>query len=281
VVVGLGAALGSRASLRPDTALACLAVALLLQILANLANDLFDFFRGADPTERVGPTRVAASGLVSPRKLELAIGLVVVAASAVGVYLVSVGGIAFLLLGALAILAALAYTGGPLPYGYHGLGEVFVFLFFGLVAVAGTAYLQAFSLEPPFVAAAVPVGCLVSAILVVNNLRDMPTDAAAGKRTLAVIFGESFAKGEFVALVAVAAIVPPVMVLAGWAGIAVLLPWVALVLAAPLVREVLLVREGPDRRRLNPVLHGTARLSLVYGLLFAVGLVLGGSGSSG
>lgn len=276
VLVGLGAALGSGASFRVDTALGCLAVALLLQVAANLANDLSDFRRGADMPERVGPTRVAASGLVTTRRLEVAIALVVAAAGIVGLYLVVVGGPALLGLGILAVISALAYTGGPWPYGYRGLGEVFVFIFFGLVAVVGTAYLQALDLAPLYWLAALPVGALVTAILVVNNLRDLPTDRLAGKRTLAVIFGDRFTKAEYVGLCLVAAVVPVVIVVAGLAAPSALLPLLVLPLAIPPIREVLGVADRSDRRRLNPALGATARLSLAYAGLFAVGLAISG-----
>jgi 1,4-dihydroxy-2-naphthoate octaprenyltransferase len=276
VLVGVGASLGAGVPLRPDTALACLAVSLLLQVAANFANDLSDFRRGADTPDRLGPTRAAATGLLRPRELEMAIALVLASAGVVGLYLVSVGGVALLFVGLAAMVAALAYTGGPLPYGYRGLGEVFVFLFFGLVAVVGTAYLQALRVEWRFVMAAIPVGALVTAILVVNNLRDIPTDTVAHKRTLAVVFGERFAKTEYAALLVVAGLTPPLMLLLGQAGIAVLLPLVAVPLAWPMSREVRGVGEGSDRRRLNPVLKGTARLTLVYCVLFAVGLAVGG-----
>ncbi len=141
VLVGLGIALAGR-TFAPGPAVACLAVALLLQIAANLANDLADFRSGADTPERVGPVRVAARGLATPRQLTVATALVIGLAGLAGLYLVWVGGVVILVLGVLAVVAALAYTGGPWPYGYHGLGEVFVFVFFGLVAVMGTAYLQ-------------------------------------------------------------------------------------------------------------------------------------------
>ena len=273
VVVGLGAAAAVQAPFRPDTALGCLAVALLLQVAANLANDLSDFRAGADTPDRTGPLRVAAAGLVSQRQLEVAIGATVALAGLVGLWLALVGGPVLVLLGALAIVAALAYTGGPWPYGYHGLGEVFVFVFFGLVAVVGTAYLQAGAVEPVFVAAAVPVGALTTAILVINNLRDIPTDAAAGKRTLAVILGGRATTLEYAALVGVAFAVPVAVAVAGF-GYAVLLPLAAIPLARPLWRTV---RSFAEPRELNPVLKGTARLTLVYSLLFAVGLAISGA----
>jgi 1,4-dihydroxy-2-naphthoate octaprenyltransferase len=274
VVVGLGAAAAVGAPFRADTALGCLAVALLLQILANLANDLSDFRKGADTPDRAGPTRVAAAGFVTERQLEAAIVLAIVGAGLAGLWLVSIGGPVLLALGLLAIVAAVAYTGGPWPYGYRGLGELFVFVFFGLVAVVGTAYLQALRMEPLFVAAAVPVGTLTTAVLVVNNLRDQPTDAAAGKRTLAVIFGRRWAEREFAGLVVAAYLVTVGLALGG-AGLAVLLPLLSLPLVLPLWRTV---RGFGAPGELNPVLAGTARLALAFGVLFAIGLAAHGAG---
>ncbi len=279
VVVGLGAALAVGTPFRLDTALGCLAVALLLQVLANLANDLSDHRRGADTPDRAGPTRVAASGLVTERQLEVAIGLVIAIAGLVGLWLVVVGGPVILALGALAIVAALAYTGGPFPYGYRALGEVFVFIFFGLVAVAGTAYLQALRLNPLFFLAAIPVGALVTAILVVNNLRDIPTDATAGKRTLAVILGRERTALEYALLLGIAFAVPAALAAAGLAaggGLPALvqgLPLLTLPLAVSLMRTV---RDFERPGELNAVLKGTARLALVFGVLFGAGLALAG-----
>ncbi len=283
VAVGLGAALATGAPFRLDTAVACLAVALLLQVLANFANDLSDFRRGTDTPDRQGPARMAASGFVTERQLEVAIGVTIALAGLVGLYLAWVGGPALLVVGVLAVVAALAYTGGPFPYGYKALGEVFVFLFFGLVAVAGTAYLQTLTMDPLYVVAAIPPGVLITAILVVNNLRDIPTDVVAGKRTLAVVMGEQRTKGEFGALLGVAYAIP-FLLFAAWlaAGVgpsgspslalpAVLLPMLTLPMATPLLRKV---RSFGERRELNLVLKGTAELSLRFGVLFAVGLAL-------
>jgi 1,4-dihydroxy-2-naphthoate octaprenyltransferase len=271
VVVGLGAAYGTGAAFRPDTALGCVVVALLLQVVANFANDLSDFRRGADTPDRKGPVRVAAAGLVTPRQLEVAIATTIGLAGLVGLWLAYVGGPVLIGLGVLAVVAALAYTGGPWPYGYRGLGEVFVFVFFGLVAVIGTAYLQAGRVDPVFVAAAIPVGTLTTAILVVNNLRDIPTDRAAGKRTLAVTFGERWTEAEYAVLVVAAFAVPVALAIAGrsWA---VLLPLVAVPRALPLWRTV---RGFGERRELNLVLKGTAQLALIVAALFAIGLAAG------
>lgn len=278
VIVGLGAAYASGAAFRPDTALGCMAVALLLQVAANLANDLSDFRKGADNADRLGPRRVASSGLVTVGQLQVAIGVVLVLSAIVGLWLTLVGGPAILVLGAAAILALLGYTGGPLPYGYRGLGEVFVFVFFGLVAVMGTAELQSGAVEPLYALAAIPVGTLTTGILVVNNLRDTTTDRAAGKRTLAVTFGEGFARAEYVVCLVVAWAVPVALLAANTAGAsvaagpAVLLSLLAVPMAIPLLR---VVYSGGDPRRLNPVLRGTARLTLVFAVLFAAGLALG------
>jgi 1,4-dihydroxy-2-naphthoate octaprenyltransferase len=272
VVVGIGAALAVGVPFRADTALGCLAVALLLQVVANLSNDLSDFRKGADTPDRAGPTRVAAAGLVTERQLEAAIALTIVLAGLVGLWLATVGGPVLLALGGLAIAAALAYTGGPWPYGYRGLGELFVFTFFGLVAVVGTAYLQALRLEPISVVAAIPVGTLTAAILVVNNLRDIATDRAAGKRTLAVILGRRNTQLEYGLLLLTAFAVPVGLLLAGFGAVQ-LLPLLAVPLAWPLLRTV---RDFSAPGQLNPVLKGTARLALMFGLLFAIALAAHG-----
>jgi 1,4-dihydroxy-2-naphthoate polyprenyltransferase len=288
VLVGLGAALAVGTTFRPDTALGCVLVALLLQVAANFSNDLSDFRRGADTDARQGPLRVAAAGLVTERQLEVAIVVVVVLASLVGLWLATIGGWVLVALGGLAIVAALAYTGGPFPYGYRALGEVFVFVFFGLVAVVGTAYLQALRLDGVFFLAAIPPGALITAILVVNNLRDIPTDAAAGKRTLAVVLGERRTRAEYGVLLGLAYAVPVVLAIAWvlgarpggepWAlAFVVALPLATITLARPLLRTVATFGE---RRELNLVLKGTARLSLVFGLLFAIGLAIGGGVSA-
>lgn len=276
VLVGLGAAIGVGTPFRLDTAAGCLAVALLLQVAANLANDVSDFRRGADTETRTGPVRVAAAGLLTERQLEGGIAVVLALAAVVGLGLALVGGWPLVLVGLAAMVATLAYTGGPWPYGYRGLGEAFVFVFFGLVAVVGTAYLQALSVQPLYWWAAVPVGALVTGILVVNNLRDLPTDRAAGKRTLAVTFGEGFAKTEYLVLVGAAYAVPVVLVVLGMRGLPVLLPWLSLVLAWTPLRLVASFGPGVDPRSLNPVLKATARLALVFGVLFAIGLAVGG-----
>ena len=272
VLVGLAVAL-SLGVFEPLPALAALAVALLLQIASNVANDLSDFRSGVDTDERLGPPRAAALGYLTEREMLAGLAVIVGLAGLVGLYLVWIGGPVILVLGIAAIISAFAYTGGPWPYGYHGLGEVFVFLFFGLVAVAGTTYLQTLTWEPLAFVAAIPVGALITAVLVVNNPRDIHTDAAARKRTLAVIVGERGAVTEYDLLLVVAFSVPVGLAIAGEASLAVLLPLATAPLALALAR---VVHAGGDPRRLNPVLKQTARLSLLFSLLFAVGLAVEG-----
>lgn len=257
--------------LRWGPALAALLGALLLQVGANLANDLFDYEKGADTEERLGPTRVVQAGLLSAAAVRRATAATFFLAFLVGLYLVWVAGWIIVAIGLLSIAAAVAYTGGPYPLGYNGLGDVAVFIFFGLVAVCGTAYVQAGYVPPLAWAAAVPVGTLVTAILVVNNIRDIPTDRAAGKRTLAVRLGRRAVIAEYGLLMAAAYAMPLVLFLTrrldGW----VLLPLSTAPLAVLLTRRV-----ATDRgRALNPTLGRTARLAALFGALFAAGIVLG------
>lgn len=248
-------------------ALAALAGALLLQIGSNFANDYFDHFKGADSPDRVGPTRVTSAGLLTPGQVRWGMVVVFGLAVLVGLYLIYVGGWPILALGVAAILAALAYTGGPFPYGYYGLGELFVFLFFGLAAVLGTYWVQAHTLTPVAWMVALPVGALITAILVVNNYRDRETDARAGKHTLAVLLGKRGAQVEFLLLIALPYVMSLVVavVRSPW----LLLPMLSLPLAVMLVRSIL----TQDGAALNGTLAGTARLSLIFSLLLALGLV--------
>jgi 1,4-dihydroxy-2-naphthoate octaprenyltransferase len=271
VLVGTGlAAHLARVAVLP--ALAALAGALLIQIGTNLANDYYDFVRGGDTEERVGPTRVTQAGLIAPESVKRAMVLVLGLAMLVGVYLVVVGGWPVVAIGLASVACAVLYTGGPYPLAYHGLGDVFVFVFFGLVAVGGTYYVQALGWPPDAWLAGAALGSLSTALLVVNNLRDIVTDAKAGKRTLAVRIGPAGTKVEYVALLAIAAAAPAVGVtLLGWPPAA-----LAALLVAPLcwspLRAVLGYR---DPRELIPALGGTARVTALYGLLLTLGLGLG------
>lgn len=251
-------------------AVAAILVALLLQIGANFANDVFDFRRGADTHERLGPTRVTQSGLLAERQVFAATIIVIALAALAGLALVLRGGLPILLLGIAAIIATLAYTGGPFPLGYNGLGEVFVLIFFGFVAVAGTYYVQTLRLTSTALGVAVPVGALVTAILVVNNLRDLETDRRAGKRTLAVRLGRAGTQAEYLALIVVAYLAPPLLWLLGGLGPWVLLPWLTLPVAARLVGQT----RGEAGRALNKTLAGTAQLELFFSILLAIGIVL-------
>ena len=268
VIVGTAVAVHEH-GFRALAALACVAVALLIQIAANFANDAFDFHRGADTPERTGPLRVTAAGLIPPREVLAAMWLTIGLAVLAGLYLVWLGGVAVLLAGLLAIAAAIAYTGGPLPYGYAGLGDLFVFLFFGLVAVNGTAFVQTGHLTGLALAASVPMGCLAMAILVVNNLRDREGDARAGKRTLAARFGRRAAIAEYILLMSITFAVPPGLLAAGALDLRALLPLLLLPIAVAIVRG-LLTETG---RQLNARLAGTARLELLFAIVFAVALV--------
>ncbi len=251
-------------------ALAALLGALLLQIGANLANDVFDFKKGADTHERLGPPRVTQMGLLTPNQVLIGMSITFALAALIGLYLVYVGGVAILVIGILSILSAIAYTGGPFPLGYHGLGEIFVFLFFGLAAVCGTYFVQAGTVTPFAWFAAIPIGLLAVAILVVNNLRDIDTDRAAGKKTLAVRFGAQGAKTEYLVLLAVAYLMPFVFVFLNFDYVWLVLTWGSIPLALPLIRLV----QNERGRALNVALAGTARLEFVYALLFALGLIL-------
>jgi 1,4-dihydroxy-2-naphthoate octaprenyltransferase len=253
-------------------ALAALVGALLIQVATNFANDYFDARRGVDSAERLGPTRVVQAGILSPEAVLKATFLVLATALLMGAYLVWVGGVPILVIGLASIACALAYTGGPFPLAELGLGDLFVFVFFGLIAVGGTYFVQTATLTADVLLAGAGVGALTTAILVVNNLRDVETDARAGRRTLAVRLGPNGAKGEFLALVAGAAIVPALGVLvAGWPVWALL----ALLGLTPALRTTETVLRYVDPRELNPALRAVAKGVTWYGGLLALGFVIG------
>ena len=268
VVVGSAVALAEgRASAAPAFAAAW--GALWLQIGANFANDAFDAERGADAADRLGPPRAAAQGWLTPSQLRWAMGLAFASAAAAGAWLVVVAGWPIAAVGVASIAAAVAYTGGPFPFGYHGLGEAAVFLFFGVAAVAGSHYVQALAWSGTALAAAIPVGALATAVLAVNNLRDLASDARAGKRTLAVRLGPRGARAEVLALLALPYAAAGSFAVA-WSAPALLLPFASAPRALGLARRV---AAGESGRALNAVLAGTARLALEFALLFAVGLL--------
>lgn len=270
VLVGTALA-GYEGTFHPLRFAAALLGALFIQVGANLSNDYSDARRGADTEDRLGPVRVTAGGLVPPRQVLIATYVTFGLAVACGVYLIAVAGWELLLVGVASIVAGVLYTGGPRPYGYDGLGEVFVFLFFGVVAVAGSYFVQVESLEWEAFALSVPVGLLATAVLVVNNTRDMETDRRAGKRTLAVRIGRERSRALFAAMVYGAYLLTPVTWIFGPLSPWVLLPVLCVPLAAPVVR---LVRNRTDGPSLNEALARTGQLSLVFCVLLSAGVLL-------
>jgi 1,4-dihydroxy-2-naphthoate octaprenyltransferase len=247
-------------------------ISLLMQIGANFANDLFDHERGTDTPDRLGPTRVTASGIISPMQMRLGTAAIFGLAALLGLYLTWLRGWPVLALGVAIILAALAYTGGPFPYGYYALGDVFVFLSFGVAAVCGTYYAQSGTLTPTAFWASVPMGLLIINILVVNNTRDISTDTAARKRTLAVLLGREAMLTEYLICLIGAYLVPLglwTFGLTSWGG---LLSWISLPQAVLIYREFSHVED----RALNKTLGGMAQLALIFAVLFALGIAIFG-----
>ncbi|WP_410766231.1 1,4-dihydroxy-2-naphthoate polyprenyltransferase [Haloferax sp. DFSO60] len=268
----------------PLPALAALVGALLIQIGTNFANDYYDAVQGADTEAREGFTRVTASGLIAPETVKRAMYLTFAAAILLGTYLVYVGGVPILVIGLLSVASGIAYTGGPYPLGYHGLGDLFVFVFFGLVAVVGTYYVQAVSILaaplavgiPPgtvpitAILASLPIAAISTDILVVNNVRDKEEDATTGKRTLAVRYGYGFARAEYVAMLALAYAIPVVLWTRAGFDWFVLLPLLSMPFAARITQTILNETKGTA---LNPALEDTGKLLALFAVLFSLGLV--------
>ena len=270
VLVGTALAV-SEDEFRPLAFAAALIGSVFIQIGTNLANDYSDARRGADTEDRLGPVRVTAGGLMPPQRVLTGTYVAFAVAVAAGAYLAYVAGPEMLAVGVVSIAAGVLYTGGPRPYGYAGLGELFVFLFFGLVAVAGSYYVQTEELTWESLALAVPVGLLAAAILVVNNVRDIDTDRRAGKRTLAVKLGRERARGLFAGMLAVAFLVPVAVPLAGGLSWWLVLALASIPLVAPLWKAVSTRTDGPS---LNEALAGTGRLLAVFSLLLSAGILL-------
>jgi 1,4-dihydroxy-2-naphthoate octaprenyltransferase len=283
VSVGLAVADGVFA---PLPALAALVSTLLIQVGTNFANDYYDAIKGTDTADREGFTRVTAGGLIEPQAVKRAMAGAFALAAVVGLWLVAIGGVPILVAGSASIAAGVLYTGGPYPYGYYGLGDLFVFIFFGLVATGGTYYVQAVATQSVAlfprgvpadtittgaVLAGVAAGALSTAILVVNNIRDRETDREAGKRTLAVMLGYRLSRIEYLGLFGVAYAVPPVFWLALDYSLAVLLPLLTVPLAWAIARVVLTRTDG---EALNPALERTGQLLALYAVLFALGLAV-------
>jgi 1,4-dihydroxy-2-naphthoate octaprenyltransferase len=269
VLVGTALAISAR-RLDPLVFLATLLGSLLIQIGTNFANDYYDFRKGADTAERLGPTRVTQSGIFTPRQVLLATANTFALALLLGAYLVWVGGFPIVVVGILSILCGIAYTGGPYPLGYHGLGDLFVFLFFGLIAVGGTFYVQAGTLTFHVLLASIPVGLLCANILVVNNLRDIDTDRAAGKHTLATRIGREATRRQYMLFQLISYTIPITLWQMGvsWD----MTFWLPLLTVPRAVRLSLYVFANQGRP-LNKALKGTAELHLRFGLLFALSLL--------
>jgi 1,4-dihydroxy-2-naphthoate octaprenyltransferase len=272
VPVVVGAAYAKQAALEHWPFALCAALsALCIQVGTNLANDYSDFKRGADTSQRIGPVRVTQAGLIAPAKVKTAAILAFALAVAFGIPLIARGGLPILLIGMLSIFCGWLYTAGPFPLGYNGLGELFVLLFFGFAAVAGTHYVLTLQWNPLVLFIALAPGLHASALLAVNNVRDIETDRAAGKRTLAAHFGRTFGRAEFALLLLLPFFVPIVLFFISHFSYLILLPVLSLPLAMPPLRTVLTREDGPS---LIAALAGTARLQLVFGVLLAAGLVL-------
>ena len=270
VLVG-GAVTHATSLLRPLPFAAAMLGALLIQIGTNFANDVFDFEKGADDASRIGPPRAVQSGLLSPRSVRSGMTMAFGLATLVGVYLAFVGGWPIVAIGVASILSGVAYTGGPYPLGYNGLGDVFVFVFFGIVAVTGTTLVAGGSVPPMAWLAALPVGALATAVLVVNNVRDHKTDVRANKRTLVVRFGRRFGLVEYALLLIVAFTIPAVLY-----GLRLTSPWVLLSLVTVprglrLFSTLVTQEDGPE---LNQCLAGTAKLMLAHSLFVAIGIAM-------
>ena len=251
-------------------AIAALCVALLLQIGSNVANDVYDFERGADTSERHGPLRVAQAGLLTPAQMKSGLWIIFGLASLIGLYLAFLHGWLIVVLGLAAIISAIAYTGGPFPLGYHGLGDLFVFLFFGVICVAGTYFVQSGSVSATAWWMSVPVGLMITDILVVNNLRDLEHDRAAQKHTLAVLIGERSTKIQYVVFMVISFLLMPVLIWRGMLPVFTFLAWLALPLAWTSTKTVLSQRGRP----LNGALAMTGQTALAFSLLLFIGILL-------
>ena len=271
VPILVGASLAAHDSLfRWDTTTVALLCALLIQIGTNFANDYYDFIKGSDRPDRIGFERATSAGLVKPKSMLIATYLTMGFAFFAGLYLVWIGGWIILLIGLLSLLFGILYTGGPYPLGYNGLGDLFVFIFFGVIAVMGTYYVNALSWSSLSFWASIPVGALCVNILVVNNLRDMDQDRISGKRTLGVLLGEPALKAEYTLLVIAAYAVPVYLFFNTDFRSLILLPLFLIPLSLILLHTIW---KHEDKRVLNKTLERTAGFMILYGLLFSAGIL--------
>jgi 1,4-dihydroxy-2-naphthoate octaprenyltransferase len=271
VPVIVGSALAIYAdSFKPIAAVIALMCSVLIQVGTNFTNDLYDFLKGADKKDRSGPHRALASGWLPASEMKIAVILTYGFAFILGMYLVYIGGLPILIIGILSILAGFAYTAGPYPLAYNGLGDIFVFLFFGLVGTIGTFYVQTLQVTPLVFWSSIPVGALITNILVVNNYRDTEEDRIAGKKTLAVLFGKRFARYQYIFFMIVSYLTPLVVYFTFRQNVWVFLPLLTFPISFKLVKMIFTF-EG---KQLNKTLELTARLSLLYGILFALGILI-------
>jgi 1,4-dihydroxy-2-naphthoate octaprenyltransferase len=246
-----------------------LLAAVLIQIGANFANDVYDFLNGSDREDRLGPTRATQSGLIPPEDMKKGMWLVFALAICVGFYLASIGGWSIVWIGLASIASAIAYTGGPYPLGYHGWGDVLVFVFFGIIAVPGTYYLQSGFVSYDSILFGIPLGALSTAILIVNNLRDADTDIKSGKRTLAVRFGKTFVKIEYIIMMVVAFAIP-IYILQFWDELSLYIILFLLPISIRLIQSLY----NETGISLNPVLVNTAQFLFHFSILLSIGLIL-------
>ncbi|MCK9210975.1 MAG: 1,4-dihydroxy-2-naphthoate polyprenyltransferase [Ignavibacteriaceae bacterium] len=269
VIVGASLAF-AEGKLNLFASIVALFCSILFQVGANFTNDLYDFLKGADTEKRIGPLRVLNAGLVSPLQMKIVIFFNFGLAFLLGLYLVYIGGNFILVIGLLSIIASLAYTAGPYPLAYHGLGELFVFLFFGFVGTVGTFFVNTKEISAIAFVAAIPVGALITNILVVNNYRDIEQDKAAGKNTLAVKFGKSFSRYEYLMLLFSSFLVPLLIFVKYDFRIWIFLPYITFPLAYKLILSIF----KQNGTQLNSTLELTAKFSALYGLLFSLGFIL-------
>lgn len=255
-----------------DASLVALMCAFLIQIGTNFANDYYDFIKGADTDERVGFERATATGLVPAEHMLYATITTMSIAFFLGLYLVYLGGWPVLLIGVLSLVFGIAYTGGPFPLGYNGLGDLFVFIFFGIIAVMGTYYVNALHWSAASFWASLPVGALSTNILAVNNLRDIEQDRPAGKKTIGVLFGEDALRWEYLLMLLVSFTVPAYFFLRLGFGPAIFIPFILIPPALYLLR---VIWKEEDKRRLNKMLERTAQFLTLFGVLFSAGILLG------
>ena len=268
VLVGVSLAIHDGA-FHPFIACMTLLAAVLIQIGANFANDVYDFLNGSDREDRLGPTRATQSGLISPANMKKGMWLVFALAICVGSYLAYIGGWPIIWIGLASIISAIAYTGGPYPLGYHGWGDVFVFVFFGIIAVPGTYYLQSGFVSYNSILFGIPLGALSTAILIVNNLRDADSDVKSGKRTLAVRYGKSFVKFEYIIMMVIAFVIP-IYILQFWDELTLYIILFLLPISIRLIKSLY----NETGISLNIVLVNTAQFLFHFSILLSIGLIL-------